>query len=252
MGEAPDVKAAPPALPRRFNTGLKGQIIPVARRIAATLVWALLATASQAGELYQDFPDRFTPDHRYIIYVHGRIIETEGIDPVSERFGRYEYTQIVDALAQGDAAVIAPVRKGDTDAFAYADHLAAQIERMVAQGVSPEHITLAGFSKGGYIILLTANRLQNPSVRYVVMAGCVAGIVDGSDANADGLQGAVLSMVEAADDLGFSCAPLFSRNPQLAYVRDVTFQAGTGHGFFYRADPAWIAEVLSWSEVPAE
>lgn len=219
--------------------------INLAKPTSACLLTILLTHHVNAGEVLSAFPENATQSQRYIIYAHGRIIETEGINAVSPRFGPYEYSDITKALAQGDADVIALVREGETDAHRYADTLAQQINALISQGVRPEHITLAGFSKGGYITLLTARRLKYPSLRYVVMAGCVAGITDGTDLNADGLQGAVLSMVDAADDLSFSCAPLFARNPQLSQTKDIIFQTGTGHGLFYRVDPVWIDEVLS-------
>lgn len=208
----------------------------------------MLAAPVSAGEILTAFPQDPTQDQRYIIYLHGRIIETKGIDPVSPRFGLYDYTNIVDGLAQGDADVIAVRRRGDTNVNEYTETLGEAIAEMLSQGVPANHITVAGFSKGGYLTLMAANRLQSLEMRFVVMAGCAEGIVDGSDTIAEGLQGAVLSMVDLADDLGFSCAPLFERNPQLSQTDEILFSAGTGHGFFYRADPAWINEVLSWSK----
>lgn len=219
-----------------------------ARTLSSLGLMIMLSGPATAGEILSTFPQTPTPDQHYIIYVHGRIIETEGIDPVSPRFGLYEYGRIIEALAQGDADVIADVREGDTDVFGYTETLAQKIEDMMSRGVPADHITLAGFSKGGYMTLLTANRLQNSDLRYVVMAGCVEGIVDGSDQGADGPQGKVLSLVDTADDLGFSCGPMFARNPQLSQTHDITFSAGTGHGFFYRADARWIDAVLAWSD----
>ncbi len=221
------------------------------RSMVAALLMVLISSAAPAGEVLPTFPKTPDTDQRYIIYVHGRIIETEGVDPVSPRFGLYAYGNIVAALARREAHVIAPLRVGDTDPFHYADFLTQEIIAMISHGVPPQNITLVGFSKGGYITLLTAKRLQNPSLRYVVMAGCTSGVVDGRDRRAEGLQGSILSMVDVADDLGFSCGPLFARNPQLSQADDMTFHAGTAHGFFYRADPAWINEVFSWSEAGA-
>lgn len=233
------------------RTGWPGRVIRsvnTAQTLSSFGLMIMLSSPATAGEILSTFPQNPTPDQRYIIYLHGRIIETEGIDPVSPRFGQYEYRRITVALAQGNADVIADVRHGDTDVFEYTETLALKIEDMIAQGVRADHITVAGFSKGGYMTLLTANALQNPSLRYVAMAGCVEGIVDGSDTNADGLQGAMLSLVDEADDLGFSCAPLFARNTHLSQTQDITFSEGTGHGVFYRADQRWIDAVFMWSQ----
>lgn len=229
----------------RQNSKLSGRLtthMRFVKSVAAAIVMTVLVGSATAGEVFSAFPQTPANDQRYIIYLHGAIIERQGINPMSPQFGRYEFSAIIDALAQTDADVIALVREGGTET------LALQIEPILSDGGEPHNITLVGFSKGGYITLLSANRLQKPDLRYVVMAGCVEGIVNGSDRSAEGLLGAVLSIVEATDDLGFACSPLFERNPQLSQTDDITFVTGAGHGFFYRADPAWIDEVLSWSQ----
>lgn len=202
-----------------------------------------------AGEIFWRFPNKISASEKYLFYVHGKIIETDGVSPISPRFGHYQFHRIVTRLAKGKANVIARVRRGETDPNADAFRLSNEIRYMLKNGVPADHISVAGFSKGGYITLLTANRLQNTDIRYVVMAGCTHGIVNGSNTDADGLQGTIMSMSDAADDLGFSCRPLFERNPQLAANMDVIFETGKGHGLFYRADSGWIEPLLKWVEM---
>ena len=36
--------------------------------------------------VFHAYPEEIDPDGHYLIYLHGRIIETEGIDPVSPQF----------------------------------------------------------------------------------------------------------------------------------------------------------------------
>lgn len=216
------------------------------------LVIACLLSLSHnavAGDIFWRFPNKVSPSERYLFYVHGKIIETEGVSPISPRFGHYQFHRIVTRLAKGQANVIARVRHGKTDPNAEAFRLTNEIRYMLKKGVPADHISVAGFSKGGYITLLTANRMQRSDVRYIVMAGCTNGIVDGSDKVADGLQGTIMSMNDATDDLGFSCQPLFERNPQLTANMDVIFETGKGHGLFYRADPTWIEPLLQWVEM---
>jgi len=208
-----------------------------------------LSHSAIAGEIFWRFPNTISPSERYLFYVHGKIMETEGVSPISPRFGHYQFHRIVTRLAKGKANVIARVRHGKTDPNAEAFRLTNEIRYMLKNGVPADHISVAGFSKGGYITLLTAKRLQSSDIRYIVMAGCTNAIVDGSDKIADGLQGTIMSMNDATDDLGFSCRPLFERSPQLAASMDVTFQTGKGHGLFYRPDPTWIEPLLQWVEM---
>lgn len=224
---------------------LKRSTVPSAVLAACAVLFT--ATAGTAGTVHDDFPDRYDIDQSYIIYLHGAIVEREGVNATSAQFGSYDFTEIVSALAAGDADVIAPVRSGDVDAHRYATEIGREIIRMIASDVRPQQITVAGFSKGGYMTLMAARRLGEQSLRYVVMAGCTENIADGSDMRADGLYGNILSMVDASDDLAFSCMPLFARNRQLNDPQEIIFTNGTGHGFFYEADPAWTDMVLQWS-----
>ncbi len=201
-----------------------------------------------AGEIFWRFPNKVSSSERYLFYVHGKLVETDGVSPISPRFGHYQFHRIVTRLAKGRANVIARVRRSGTDPNAEAFRLTNEIRYLLKKGVPATHISVAGFSKGGYITLLTANRLQNADIRFVVMAGCTEAIVAGTDNIADGLQGTMMSMIDVEDDLGFSCRELFERNPQLTASLDVKFDTGKGHGLFYRADPTWIDPLLHWAE----
>lgn len=219
-------------------------------RVALIIACLLsLSDSAVAGDIFWRFPNKISASERYLFYVHGKIIETDGVSPISPRFGHYQFHRIVTRLAKGRANVIARVRRGETGPHAEAFRLANEIRYLLKQGVPAAHISVAGFSKGGYITLLTANRLQNANIRYVVMAGCTRAIIEGRDRVADGFQGTVMSMSDTVDDLGFSCRPLFERNPQLSAVMDVIFETGKGHGLFYRADPEWIEPLLQWVEM---
>lgn len=217
----------------------------VHKRLFLTILLALVSSAASAA-VVDALPTEFSADKYYIFYIHGRIIESEGPDARSPRFGDYEYREIVSALDRPNHVVIAELRSGDTNVFTYSHKLAADIRYMIAEGVPAERISVAGFSKGGYITLLTAKMLQIPSVKFVVMAGCAKSIVEGQDRNADGLDGTILAMVDYKDDLGFPCQALFDRNVRIATHAEIVFQDGSGHGFFYRASPQWIEPLLRW------
>jgi hypothetical protein len=50
-----------------------------------------------------------------IFYLHGRIIEVEGVQPVHDRFGLYDYLGTIEALRANGATVISDVRSSDTN-----------------------------------------------------------------------------------------------------------------------------------------
>jgi len=48
-----------------------------------------------------------------IFYLHGRIIEVEGVQAVHERFGLYDYLGTIEALRANGATVISELRPVD-------------------------------------------------------------------------------------------------------------------------------------------
>ncbi len=63
---------------------------------------------------------------KYIIYLHGRIIEDKGIYAVHEEYGAYDYTGIVNALREQGFNVISEVRPPNTG-NEYSDHVVNQV-----------------------------------------------------------------------------------------------------------------------------
>lgn len=199
-------------------------------------------------EAFLSFPPSCPdPSNRFLFFVHGRIVETDGPHGVSPDFGPYRYFDILQALNTGDHVLVSEQRDHEVDAHSYAKVLASRVEGLLSAGVSADAISVAGFSKGGYITLLAAKLLQNDALKFVILAGCTPGLVSGVDEKAEGLRGRVLSMVDYRDDRCFSCGPLFSRNPQLRETSDIVFSDGDGHGHFFRPGPDWIGLTLDWS-----
>ena len=44
------------------------------------------------------FPDTIDPQNQYMFYLHGKIIEDQGIPAISPDFGEYEYAAILEKL----------------------------------------------------------------------------------------------------------------------------------------------------------
>lgn len=67
------------------------------------------------------FPTSVDPAKRYMFYLHGKIIEDQGIPAVSPEYGTYEYEAILAKLASFGFTVISEQRTKDTDGMKYAD-----------------------------------------------------------------------------------------------------------------------------------
>src|SRR4051812_32391537 len=107
-------------------------------RIAAALALAAAAAPAEGAP-------------RYVFYLHGAIVEDQGPQGVSPRFGRYDYPGILDAFRRRGFTLVSEVRPRGTDPGAYADRVVAAVRALVARGTPASRITVIGASKGAVI-----------------------------------------------------------------------------------------------------
>jgi predicted esterase len=201
-----------------------------------------------SGRVITRVPEKTDPAARYLFYLHGAIIEREGLRPTHPKFGVYEYQRILEEFSSHGFVVISKARPAGTEVAVYAATVAEQVRALLAAGVSPERITVVGFSKGGAIAIFTSSLTANDRINFVFIATCgpwldaQPGIVP---------RGRLLAIREASDDLVGSCEVLFSRSPEEGVRREVTLELGGGHGAFYRPRPAWIDPVVAWASFSA-
>ncbi|MBN2501710.1 MAG: hypothetical protein JXB38_13090 [Anaerolineales bacterium] len=99
------------------------------------------------------FPDTIDPARRYLFYLHGKIIEDQGIPAVSPDYGEYEYAAILEKLASYGFVVISEQREANTDVETYAQKVIEQINRLLEANIPPQAITVVGVSKGASIAI---------------------------------------------------------------------------------------------------
>jgi len=217
----------------------------VPRRCALAIAGALLLSAApaaaQRGAILSDVPAQVRPGARYLIYLHGRIVEEKGPRPTDERFGVYEYPLILDSLAASGAEVIAEQRPLGTDFRAFGAHVADQVRRLLAMGVPAERIAVVGFSKGGAIAIIASALLQDPRLTFVFLAPCGDWVQGRDDVD---VRGRILSIYEASDEMGTSCEPLFAQAGEPGEHREIRIETGAGHGAFYRPRAEWLHPLL--------
>ena len=194
------------------------------------------------------FPISLDPNQRYLFYLHGKIIEDQGIPAVSPEFGEYQYEVILDSLAGYGFRVISEPRKKDTNPLAYAKQIVAQVNDLLRAGVPPGNITVVGVSKGGGIAILASNLLGNPDIRYVIMAICSPDEIAGLKKSGVTLSGKVLSIYDSADTLAGSCGDLFdfSEGKGLSGSKEIVLNVGTGHGIIYKPLRDWLQPIREW------
>lgn len=197
----------------------------------------------QSGRTFETVPDSVLPSERFLIYLHGRIIETEGRRPTHPDFGVYEYDEILRVFSDAGLVVVSEARPPQTPVLGYAEKVVGEVQQLLRAGVPPGHITVMGFSKGGIIAIATASLLQNPNLNFVFLAACSGAVFDNPDFQ---VSGRILSVFEKTDVVGVSCQPLFDRSPGVRASSEVEISTGKRHGAFYRPLPDWVAPVLKW------
>lgn len=214
------------------------------RPLLAVAGWLLAtATATHAGTVRTDIPPTPDPEATYLIYLHGKIVENQGPRPIDARFGRYDYAGVLEALSSRGAVVISAQRPPGTDVNEYAGIVVAQIERLIREGVPPERIVVAGFSKGGDITLRVSSFLRRPQLRFVLLGACW----DRSGEPHLRLTGKVLSIYETSDTLaGESCRPLAEHDERPQSFEELQITTGRSHGAFYTPLEAWVHPLLEW------
>jgi len=210
------------------------------------LAAALGVAAGPAGRggIHEDVPATVDPAARYVVYLHGRIMETKGRQAVSPEFGLYDYDGVLRELAGKGLVVISEVRRGNAQ-MSYAKKVAAQVRRLEAGGVPARHITVAGFSKGGLLARATAAELGDPAVNFVLLAAC--GRQEADPTQAGKLKGRILSLYDESDEMAGSCQRVFAPGME---TKEVKLTTGLRHGVFYRPRSDWVTMVAEWAAAP--
>jgi dienelactone hydrolase len=212
--------------------------------LAGALAGAQCGTSTPA-DVPAEFPASPDPAARYLIYLHGRIVELQGRKAVSPEFGRYEYDGILAAFAARGFRVIAEVRPASTS-NAFAEKVAGQVRKLLGAGVPASHITVVGFSRGGGLAVAASARVAERGVGYVLLAGC-SQEPDWVALWAPAVHGRMLSLYDRSDHFRPSCAPLFAKAKGLSETREIELGTGLDHGLFYTPRPEWLDPLVEWA-----
>lgn len=186
-------------------------------------------------------------ESRYMFYLHGKIIEDQGIYAVSDLFGAYEYQNILDTLENAGFKVISEARPQHTDPGEYARKVVAQIERLIKTGIAPENITIVGASKGALIAILISSMLKNEKINFVFMGVCTEDSLAYFESNKINICGNILSIYEHSDKGVSSCEKLIERSLCEGISKEIELNLGTGHGFLFKPSRSWVTPVIQWA-----
>lgn len=208
------------------------------------IVFCFFRTSAQSASVL--LTNNKGPKQKYLFYLHGRIIEDQGVNAVSAEYGHYEYTKILDTFRKAGFTVISEARKKNTDPEIYADKVVSQIDSLMKLDIAPQNVTVVGASKGGGITILVSEKLKNEKVNFVIMGVC-SDDIEYYKNNEFNLCGNVLSIYEKSDHYGSSCENLFKVCPCIKNSKEVALNLGNSHGFLYKPYNEWIIPVIEWA-----
>jgi len=217
---------------------------PPAQTQAASPILGSAQPPPQRGKVLKDVPEKIDAHASYLFYLHGRIIEEKGIRPTDERFGVYEYEEILKTLADKNFMVISEARPKGTDPKQYAPKVVGQIQALLKAGVAPHRITVVGASKGAIITMLVSTLLKNKNVNFVIMSNCNDWVLENFQPD---LHGNVLSIYDIKDESGASCRKIFERASGLNRQNEIMLQLGIGHAILYKPLKEWVDPVARWA-----
>ena len=195
------------------------------------------------------FPASIDPTKRYMFYLHGRIIEDQGIPAVSPDYGTYEYETILEKLASRGFTIISEQRTKNMDGMKYAEQVAGQVTELLNAGVPPKNITVIGASKGGWITMAVSNILANKELNFVVMGVCDPDNIQLYKQQNIFLYGNILTISDSADGFAGSCEELFDFSEgKFARHEEIVLHVGTGHGILYKPLDEWILPAVQWAD----
>ena len=204
--------------------------------------------AATAQHVQLDLPSKIDANGYYLFYLHGGVVTVKGDNAINDpvpQFGPYQYSRILDSLHAHGFHVISERRMPNVDDKVYAIKILQQVDTLLKSGVHERNIILVGASAGSHVVMLAANKLNNPKMKYVIMGGCWSELY--KEYVNFKLAGKFLSIREQSDGNG-SCANVFDNHKEVKKFEEVVLNTGLDHGFIYRPFAAWVDVVTQWFE----
>lgn len=190
-------------------------------------------------------PQDVDSSQTYLFYLHGGVVQQQGVHAVSQYYGAYDYLAILYTLSSYNFQVISEARPKDTDEIAYAQIITQQVDSLLQGGVAPENLVLVGASQGAYITLEAAYRIKNKNLKYVILGLCSDYALKYFSKYEKELHGNFLSIYESSDSKG-SCESLFRNIPAESAFREIELNMGIDHAFLYKPYDEWIIPLVKW------
>lgn len=187
-------------------------------------------------------------EKNYIFFIHNKFLEDNPDGTFEPKYGvKVEYAKILESFRKDGFIVFSEKRKSKTNWIQYAEKVKLQIDSLISSGIKPNHITVVGASKGGYIAQYVSTIAKNPDLNFVFI---------GSFQNSDILEtpeiqfcGNILTIYEKSDIFGVSAIHRKETSKlKINQFKEIELNTGLKHGFLYSASDKWIKPCKMWAK----
>ena len=143
--------------------------------------------------------------------------------------------------------VFSSKRKPKADVVDAAKKIKVQIDSLISTGVKPNHITVIGTSKGGYMAQFVSTFSNNPDLNFVFI-GCFQD-TDIEEIPEINFCGNILTIYEKSDVYGVSAIRRKETSKlKINHFKEIELNTGLRHGFLYKASDEWIKPCKMWAK----
>lgn len=194
----------------------------------------LVISSLQAKQPSYTIPVTIEKNLNYLFFFHNYYVEINGPD------GDCRYYDLLRSFVDKGFVVVSQLRSPEMSPVNFANKAAVQIQAIINTGVPPANITVSGHSKGGVIALNVAALLQQPDIKYIILAGC--GIKPLANAYPDPLlvKGTFLSLYANSDKIAGSCSHELSSTRQDVSTTELVLDSPEGHRLFFQPNNIWL------------
>jgi len=183
----------------------------------------------------------------YIFFLHNRFLEDHELSAKHPQYGKAAYQEILLEFEEAGFTVISEKRPTNTDVKKYAKKVVQAIDSLLEKGVLPNHITIIGTSKGGFIAQYVSTFLAQPSVNFIFI-GCFQEqhIEEYPDIQ---FCGNILTIYEASDAYGVSAIQRkHTSRLQINEFKEIELHTNLGHSFLFQPLKEWIEPCVKWAK----
>ena len=184
----------------------------------------------------------------YIFFIHNKFLEDNPDGTFSEKYNvTVDYKGILQSFENDGFVVFSEKRSSKANERAFANKVISQIDSLISKGVQPNHITVIGTSKGGYIAQFVSTFAKNPGLNFVF----IGSFQDSDIEEIPEIQfcGNILTIYEKSDIYGVSAIKRKETSTlKINRFKEIELKTGLKHGFLYIASDEWIKPCKMWAK----